>query len=62
EDGLRAMEAVGAIRALVSGSGPTIFGLCESADHARSVGAAVRSSFDHTQVTCSQPRAIEILG
>lgn len=61
EDGLTAMQSAGALRALVSGSGPTIFGLCESADHARSVTAAVRGSFDHTQVTCSQSRAIELL-
>ncbi|MFN2525741.1 MAG: 4-(cytidine 5'-diphospho)-2-C-methyl-D-erythritol kinase [Actinomycetota bacterium] len=55
------MESAGAVRALVSGSGPTVIGLCKGPDHARSVGAAVRSDFDRTQVTCSQARALEVL-
>ncbi|MFC4782939.1 4-(cytidine 5'-diphospho)-2-C-methyl-D-erythritol kinase [Nocardioides sp. MAHUQ-72] len=36
-------EAEGALRGLVSGSGPTCVFLCESGDHARAVAAALRA-------------------
>ena len=40
-------EAEGALRGLVSGSGPTCVYLCESGDHARAVaGALVASAGD----------------
>ncbi|GGO72341.1 4-(cytidine 5'-diphospho)-2-C-methyl-D-erythritol kinase [Nocardioides deserti] len=41
-------QGVGALRGLVSGSGPTCVFLCESADHARSVAAALEQ--DHPLV------------
>lgn len=37
-------EAEGALRGLVSGSGPTVVFLCESADHAREVAGALQES------------------
>ena len=39
-------EAEGALRGLVSGSGPTCVFLCESGDHARAVAGALASSSD----------------
>ncbi|MDN4171585.1 4-(cytidine 5'-diphospho)-2-C-methyl-D-erythritol kinase [Nocardioides sp. SOB77] len=41
-------QSLGALRGLVSGSGPTCVFLCESADHARSVAAALEQ--DHALV------------
>ncbi len=44
-------EAEGALRGIVSGSGPTCVFLCESADHARDLaGALLRSGHDHVLV------------
>lgn len=38
-------EEAGALRGIVSGSGPTCVFLCESADHAREVAAALRETY-----------------
>jgi 4-diphosphocytidyl-2-C-methyl-D-erythritol kinase len=40
----------GALRGLVSGSGPTCVFLCESADHARSVAGALTAADDQRVV------------
>ncbi len=42
-------EAAGALRGLVTGSGPTCVFLCSSADHAREVAAALGHPFDPSQ-------------
>jgi 4-diphosphocytidyl-2-C-methyl-D-erythritol kinase len=41
----------GALGAVMSGSGPTMLGLCEDEDHATQVARAARSAFARTEVT-----------
>jgi 4-diphosphocytidyl-2-C-methyl-D-erythritol kinase len=57
----QAMVAAGSLGALVAGSGPTIFGLAASGDHARAVAARVEEHFDAVLVVSSQEQCIEVL-
>ena len=50
-------EACGALRGLVSGSGPTCVFLCESPGHADEVAAALRSTGQPTVLTATGPAA-----
>ncbi|MFW6772682.1 4-(cytidine 5'-diphospho)-2-C-methyl-D-erythritol kinase [Nocardioides sp. CPCC 205120] len=45
-DVLEAGEAAGAVRGIVSGSGPTCVFLCTDADHAREVAERLRAAYD----------------
>jgi 4-diphosphocytidyl-2-C-methyl-D-erythritol kinase len=45
EDALRALEEAGAAHAMLTGSGPTAFGLFPTADEAASAAAELRSRF-----------------
>jgi 4-diphosphocytidyl-2-C-methyl-D-erythritol kinase len=45
EDALRALEEAGAARAMVTGSGPTAFGLYPTADQAATAAAGLRGRF-----------------
>lgn len=51
--GLVQLERAGAIRAMVSGSGPTLLGLAESADHARIIAQTCAPFFKSTHVISS---------
>jgi 4-diphosphocytidyl-2-C-methyl-D-erythritol kinase len=53
EDARDAMLEAGALGALVSGSGPTVVGLAESAMDARSLADAVRHHFDRVEIAAS---------
>jgi 4-diphosphocytidyl-2-C-methyl-D-erythritol kinase len=55
-DALADVRAAGAVRAMVSGSGPTVFGIfdgAEGATHARAAAAALRSR--HPQALAATP-------
>jgi 4-diphosphocytidyl-2-C-methyl-D-erythritol kinase len=56
-----AMLAAGAVGALMSGSGPTIFGIARDGAHARSIAARVDGVFDLVAVTSSHHASIEYL-
>ena len=56
-----AMLAAGAVGALMSGSGPTIFGIARDGAHARSIAARVDDVFDLVVVTSSHDASIEYL-
>ena len=45
EDALRALEEAGAAHAMVTGSGPTAFGLYPTADRAAAAAAELRGRF-----------------
>ena len=53
--GKEAMMAAGALAALVSGSGPTVFGLARHEADAGAVAARVRDAFDRVEVVASAP-------
>lgn len=53
-EALSALEEVGAVRALVTGSGPTAAGLFESLDAAESAAAALPPRYANAIVTASQ--------
>lgn len=54
-----ALLDAGARGCLVSGSGPTVFGICGSAADARRVAARARSSFDRIEIVSSAPTSIQ---
>lgn len=56
-----AMVEAGALGALVSGSGPTIFALVRNHNEAEALAGRVRPHFDRTLVVGSQPSCIERL-
>lgn len=56
-----AMIAAGAVGALMSGSGPTIFGIARDGAHAHSIAAHVEDVFDLVLVTSSHETSIEYL-
>lgn len=60
EDGKRALTNAGALGALVSGSGPTLFGLCASRAAAMDVAAGLEGRFDRIEVTRSARRCVEL--
>lgn len=49
----KAMERAGALRAMVSGSGPTMLGLAENAEHAQAIAHACAPFFKSTHVISS---------
>jgi 4-diphosphocytidyl-2-C-methyl-D-erythritol kinase len=51
--------AAGALGASITGSGPTLFGLCRDEGHAREVAMKVESNFDEVLVTSSFPTCVE---
>lgn len=52
---LETMAAAGALRAFISGSGPTVVGLARSQEHAASVAARLSDTFDRVQIVRSHP-------
>ena len=56
-----ALVEAGALGALVSGSGPTVFGVARSPEEAEAVAQRVRPHFDSTLVVGSQPACVERL-
>jgi 4-diphosphocytidyl-2-C-methyl-D-erythritol kinase len=61
EDKKRAMLDAGALGALMSGSGPTIFAIARDARRAAALAARVEPVFDRVEVTSSRPECIERL-
>ena len=61
EDKKRAMLDAGALGALMSGSGPTIFAITRDARRAAALAARVEPVFDRVEVTSSRPECIERL-
>ncbi len=61
EDKKRALVEAGALGALVTGSGPTVFGIARDEEHARGIVAAIDHLFDRTMIVHSQPECIERL-
>jgi 4-diphosphocytidyl-2-C-methyl-D-erythritol kinase len=57
----QAMLAAGALNALVSGSGPTIAGICRDEAHAEEVAARAGGEFPRVEVVASTPVGAEIL-
>lgn len=57
-----ALLAAGAAAAVVSGSGPTLFGLCRSSEGAQAVADRVKTSFDNVVCARSQDVCVERLG
>ena len=57
--GKRALLDAGALGALVTGSGPTLFAVARDEAHARAIGAEVAGSFDRVEVTEARSRSIE---
>lgn len=55
-----AMEAAGALGAVMSGSGSAIAGLCLNQAHAREVARGAAMSFDRVEVVTSAPRGAEV--
>jgi 4-diphosphocytidyl-2C-methyl-D-erythritol kinase len=54
-----ALQECGALGALVSGSGPTIFGLAAGPEHAQEMAEAASGLFDRLHVVASSLRSIE---
>jgi 4-diphosphocytidyl-2-C-methyl-D-erythritol kinase len=61
EDKKAAFLEAGALGAVMSGSGPTIFGVARDEEHARSLAAAVRDHFDRVVPLTSRGECIERL-
>lgn len=55
----QAMVGAGALGALMSGSGPTIFGVCRDEVHARSVADGLGSTFDRVEVIHTTQVSVE---
>lgn len=55
----RGLLEAGALGALVSGSGPTIFGIAADEEHARRVADGSRGNFDRVEVVHSTPACVE---
>jgi 4-diphosphocytidyl-2-C-methyl-D-erythritol kinase len=56
-----AMTQAGALGAVVSGSGPTVAGLCRDEAHAEEVGARAASAFKRVEVVRSASSGAEVL-
>lgn len=52
---VEALEGAGALGACISGSGPTVYGLCLDKDHACGIAAAVERLFSRVMVVSSSP-------
>jgi 4-diphosphocytidyl-2-C-methyl-D-erythritol kinase len=59
-DRMSEVEAAGALRAFLSGSGPTIVGIARDEDDARRIAARLTDTFDRVEVVRSHPRAVEL--
>ena len=59
EERKESMLEAGALGALVSGSGPTIFAIARDEGHGRDIESKVAAGFDETIVVPSQPHCIE---
>lgn len=55
EERLRDMERAGALRAFVSGSGPTVVGVARSQEDAASIATRLNDAFDRVEVVRSHP-------
>lgn len=55
-----AMRASGVLGSVVSGSGPTVVGLCRDEAHARAAAARARGSFDRVEVAASARAGAEV--
>ena len=58
----QAMRAVGAIGAVLSGSGPTIAGLCRNEAHAEEVARRAEEAFARVEVVASAEAGVEVIG
>jgi 4-diphosphocytidyl-2-C-methyl-D-erythritol kinase len=56
-----AMRSAGVLGAAVSGSGPTVMGLCRDEAHAHEAAARARPAFDRVEVAASAPVGAEIV-
>jgi homoserine kinase len=54
------MLAAGALGALLSGSGPTLFALARDLEHARTVARVVEDDFSRIEVVESRQACVEI--
>lgn len=61
EEKKQVLVDAGALGALISGSGPTVFGIAPSEDDGERIAREVGSHFDRTLVVRSQPECIERL-
>jgi 4-diphosphocytidyl-2-C-methyl-D-erythritol kinase len=57
----QALLEAGAVGACTSGSGPTLYALATSEDHARAIARAVSEAFDRVAVVSSRTSAVELL-
>jgi 4-diphosphocytidyl-2-C-methyl-D-erythritol kinase len=55
-----AMRSAGALGVVVSGSGPTVAGLCRDAAHAAEVGGRAAAGFDRVEVVASASAGAEL--
>jgi 4-diphosphocytidyl-2-C-methyl-D-erythritol kinase len=62
EDKKHAMLEAGAMGALVSGSGPTLYGVARDQNHAEAIAASVKPDFDEALVLGTSQMCIERLG
>jgi 4-diphosphocytidyl-2-C-methyl-D-erythritol kinase len=61
EDKKNVLLEAGALGALVTGSGPTVFGIARDEAHAYAMAASVKSDFDETLVVGTIKECIERL-
>lgn len=57
--GKQALLEAGALGALVSGSGPSLFGVCTDHGHAEEVAGKLKGRFDRVEVVQTRPACIE---
>ncbi len=57
--GKQALLEAGALGALLSGSGPSLFGVCTDHDHASDVAGKLQARFDRVEVVQTRPACIE---
>ncbi|HEU5002899.1 MAG TPA: 4-(cytidine 5'-diphospho)-2-C-methyl-D-erythritol kinase [Actinomycetota bacterium] len=55
------LRSAGALRVVVSGSGPTLAGLCRDEAHAEEVAARAEPAFDRVEVVASTPLGAEVI-
>ena len=58
-DRKRALADAGCLGAGLTGTGPTVFGIVEDAEHGRRVAAQVKDLFDRVEVVPSAPECVE---
>ena len=57
----KVIAGAGAVGAGLTGSGPTLFGIAENAEHAREIAAKIEDRFAHVEVVSSTRRCVERL-